>query len=244
MYAYYPVLGLWIRDLGPSCAKGTTFVGTDINPQFLPKEPSAAITFEVQDINKPWPEDWRRSFDVVHQRLVLAASGPAQQKAVHSLAELVKPGGWIQLIEGNNTPDETDGPAMKDFVQLIKDVFTIMGADPLFSHSMSRWLIEAGFTNVEERVLDTYNGPRNGDTELGKRGASSTLGAATGLVGFAKSTCSMPAGSKSLLSQVALPSLPSFSKEQINALVPRLKDELFERGGNYAIRLVWGRKPL
>lgn len=42
---------------------------------------------------------------------------------------------------------------------------------------------------------------------------------------------------------VATPSMPlHFSREALDTLVSRLETELSERGGNYPIRVVWGRK--
>lgn len=54
---------------------------------------------QVQDINKPWPESWNNTFDFVHQTLVLFQAGAKQRDAINSLAKLVKPGGYIELME-------------------------------------------------------------------------------------------------------------------------------------------------
>lgn len=100
------------------------------------------MTYQIQDINKPWPEDWHNNFDVVHQRLALAGAGPNAQIALGSIARLVKPGGWIQLIEADNLLTDADGPAMRDFVQLMKDIFTTIGTPLSLSRELSGWIEE------------------------------------------------------------------------------------------------------
>ena len=184
-----PSRGLWIRDLASSSvfAADTTFIGTDINPQFLPKEPPAGIKFAVQDINKPWPKGWHGSFDIVHQRLGLAGCGSHQQEAINSLAGLVKPGGWIQLVEGENVADDSDGPAMKELVQLLRDMYSNFGAELVFTHTLSRWLTEAGFVDVKDKRVDCLMGASNKNPELAKKGLYSTTTAMKGLVNFARS---------------------------------------------------------
>jgi hypothetical protein len=40
---------------------------------------------------------------------------------VLALSQLVKPGGWTQLVEAAQTIGDDDGPAVQGFVALIKD---------------------------------------------------------------------------------------------------------------------------
>ena len=138
-------------------------------------------------MNKPWPTEWHDYFDIVHQRLALVGAGPGARNVVKNLTELVKPGGWIQLIEGENIIDETDGPAMHDFLKLMKDVFTLMGAEVTFAKNMSGWLKAIGFEHVQERLVDVYMGASNKDPQLAQQGVNSTSVACGGLVDFAKS---------------------------------------------------------
>ena len=180
---------MWIRDLQSSIPLGSdaTFIGTDLNAHYFPKEHGANTTYQVQDINQPWPTEWRNSFDLVHQRLVLAGAGLAQSTAIMHLGELVKPGGWMQLIEGENVPDPRDGPAMHHFIAIMKDVFRAMAVDGSFARHLYGWVQAAGFSEVQERVVDCYMGATNKDAELARLGVGSTCIAAAGLVSFAKS---------------------------------------------------------
>jgi gliotoxin biosynthesis N-methyltransferase len=183
---------MWVRDFQSSlpATPAHTFVGIDIDPSKFPQDPPAGTSYQVQDINKPWPEDWKNSFDFVHQRLAMVGAGPNGQGALKNLSELVKPGGWIQLIEAENVPEESDGPAMHDFVQVMKDIFVFVGAGLKLSHQMAEWLKADGFADMEERVFVCQMGATNPNPQLAKQGVFSMGVAATGLVTFAKSTLS------------------------------------------------------
>ncbi|KAF4635191.1 hypothetical protein G7Y89_g2908 [Cudoniella acicularis] len=83
------------------------FVGTDIDPTKFPSNPPVGITYQVQNINKPWPAEWHNSFDFVRQSLCLAA---------------------VQLTEEENVLSEREGPVMRNYVQLMNDCFAAIGA--------------------------------------------------------------------------------------------------------------------
>ncbi|KAL9119450.1 MAG: hypothetical protein Q9187_003997 [Circinaria calcarea] len=181
--------GFWLRDLASSVPSGLThtLIGTGINPQCFPEPPPPGTTYQVQNINDPWPKEWHGSFDIVHQRLALVGAGPAAQTAVTHLTELVRPAGWIQLIEAQGIIGEKDGPAMHDFLQVMKNVFTTMGVDVTFARQVAGWIKAAGFVDVQERLVDVYMGATNADPQLAQRGVNSTCIAAKGLVDFTKS---------------------------------------------------------
>jgi hypothetical protein len=51
-------------------------------------------------MTEPWPVQWHGTFDLVHSRMALPRVGlyPLDD-VVRNLVDLVKPGGWIQLVE-------------------------------------------------------------------------------------------------------------------------------------------------
>lgn len=162
-------------------------MGTDIDPSKFPSPPPAGQTYVVQDINKPWPETWKESFDLVHQRLALVAGGPAQKEALANLAALVKPGGWIQLIEATNNLPEENGPAMRNFVAIMKGVFTAAGSSLDLGNELPGWVKELGFEEVQDIVANTKLGATNPDPNLAKQGIYSSNVAATGLAKYGQS---------------------------------------------------------
>lgn len=183
--------GTWLRDFVSSYpAVNHTLVGTGSDPSHFPADPPPGTSYHVQDINKPWPEEWKGTFDFVHQGLTLVAVGPAQKAAVENIAALVKPGGWIQLMEGENKASSDNGPEMQNFYTLTLDIFKAMGAKLTLMQELPGWLREAGFSEVHDRLINTPLGATNAKPQLAKQGVYSTALAAKGLIGFAKSKCS------------------------------------------------------
>lgn len=162
-------------------------IGTDISPERFTANPPAGMTFQVQNILDPWPVSWRNSFDLVHQRLVLAGAGPATADAVARLLELVRPGGWIQLIEAEGVVGADDGPAMHHFLALINEVFNAAGAGTAFPRRIRDWIKDAGFINVQTMVAPTAFGVKCANSALRRQSIESTCVAVKGLVAYAKS---------------------------------------------------------
>lgn len=185
----YALTGTWIRDLtADGVQPGTEFVGTDIDSRRFPENPPTGTSYQIQDINKPWSEEWKRHFDIVHQRLALAATGAGTKQMVGTISELVKPGGWIQLIEATNDLSiAKEGTAMRNFIQLILDLYAFMGVPEKMADQLKPWLEESGFVNVQERTIDCQMGVSNPNPDLARNGVFSMNVAVTGLVGFGSS---------------------------------------------------------
>jgi len=218
--------GTWIRDLQNDMPPETKFVGTDIDGSKFP-EASPTTTYHIQDIRGPWPTEWNETFDIVHQRLTLVAAGPAAKDVVHSLAALVKPGGWIQFMEADNVLDDKAGPGFRDFVQLMKDIFSVMGASLKLTHEIAPMLREENFVNIHEQVVMMQLGASNPNHELARQGAYSTTVAMQGLIQFGST---LP------------PSSLSLQPGRLETLEADFKKELTEHGGGYPLRVVWGQK--
>lgn len=193
-------VGTWIRDLAASTAPiEHQFVGTDIDASNFPANPHGQTNFPAnpphgqtyfaQDINKPWPEEWKETFDFVHQRLALVGSGPAAQQAIGNLAALVKPGGWIQLIEATNDLPEETGPAMRNFVTIMKGVFSMFGASLSLGNDLPALVKTAGFENVQDRIAMLKLGAKNPKPRIAAQGIYSTGVAAAQLAKVASSEC-------------------------------------------------------
>lgn len=105
------------------------------------------------------------------------------------LIELVKPGGWIQLVEADHSGPASDGVAMRDAFRLIKELFRGMGVGYEYARLLRSWLEEAGLENVEERVLDVPLGKTNPKPEMAAKSIRSFTSATRGLVAAAASEC-------------------------------------------------------
>lgn len=167
--------GYWLVDLASSggLSDDNVYIGTDIAPHLFPSDLPSSITLSTQSIMAPWPADWNSSFDLVHQRLVLAACSPDDAKhAVGRLVELVKPGGWIQLVEADMNPhlepdDKARYPSMARFVEMTQHLMTLAGLNSQPGLGLKPWLHAAG---VEELVERKFNLPLGSKSELAVKG--------------------------------------------------------------------------
>lgn len=108
--------------------------------------------------------EWHGTFDLVHQRMALPAAGRAVVKQViTNMIGLLKPGGWLQLVESDHSIVE--GPAMGDMFRLLCDVFKVMETGPDYAPQLEGWFKELGLVNVESKIFDIPLGakhPREG----------------------------------------------------------------------------------
>ncbi|KAK4072274.1 hypothetical protein Trihar35433_4338 [Trichoderma harzianum] len=147
-------------------------IGTDI-ADYPPLDLPENITLEKQDILKPWPEKWDAHFDFVHQRTGLAVTGGMERavETVRRLIELIKPGGWIQLVDGaliENKIAEDDKAWVKRF-KVLSQCVSLVGLDTTLGVSTAEILKRAG-----EGLLRNI-GEKQGVSPLGKGASSKEL---------------------------------------------------------------------
>ncbi|KAF2654955.1 hypothetical protein K491DRAFT_693385 [Lophiostoma macrostomum CBS 122681] len=176
---------VWLRDFASSLASPSSgnhkFVCTDINPADFPKTSSATFEYHMQDVKKAWPQEWKQYFDLVHQRLALSAAGPEAKEVVTSLADLVKPGGWIMFEDPTASVKHETGPTWAKALTIMEDLMAVMGSRVGVIDEVPEWLKELGFINVQEKVFMTKYGALNENEKLAKKGVAH---ARTTLMGF------------------------------------------------------------
>ncbi|TKA71290.1 hypothetical protein B0A55_07592 [Friedmanniomyces simplex] len=80
----------WVKDLRASLPVQHAYVCTDVVPSLFPTHPPDGMSFQAQDIREPWPANMHGTFDLVHQRFVMAAAAPTPQiQVAASLASLL-----------------------------------------------------------------------------------------------------------------------------------------------------------
>ncbi|KAF9058990.1 hypothetical protein BDP27DRAFT_1143624, partial [Rhodocollybia butyracea] len=73
--------------------------GIDISQCLFPTQPPQNITFAVHTVTN-LPESWSNRFKLANQRLLIGALTSDQWgTALRELYRVLKPGGWIQLLE-------------------------------------------------------------------------------------------------------------------------------------------------
>ncbi|KAL4916274.1 hypothetical protein BDW62DRAFT_202785 [Aspergillus aurantiobrunneus] len=102
--------GIWLLEAQNHLnAKATpnpsrSFHGFDISPaQFVPSPPQG-IELSVQDILKPFPPEHHGRYDLVNVRMLVTALAETEYRtAVENLVAILKPGGYIQWVELDNS---------------------------------------------------------------------------------------------------------------------------------------------
>ncbi|KAG6039055.1 hypothetical protein E4U19_007553 [Claviceps sp. Clav32 group G5] len=148
----------WLLDLAALVPSTAQLTGTDIAPeQFpLPSQRPLNMTLQKQSIFDPWNETMLGSFDVVHQRFVLAAcqSDEHGRRAVANLLALTKPGGWIELHEGNMLAIQEGEAhsAMMRFRDIAVAAWVSIGQVPDPGPRLTDWMRDAGVVDMHEEV--------------------------------------------------------------------------------------------
>jgi hypothetical protein len=171
MITHQSFAGYWLFDLSDSLPASTTYVGTDIAPQLFRSDYGESFAFASQNIADTWPSEWNNSFDLVHQRLVLGSVSPEiGRQAVRNLANLVKPGGYIQLVDadisamGKGIAEET--PAQRKFAEVMGQLFSMIDGNIKPGPSLRTWLEACNLEEIEEREFDLGIGSRSKDPTM------------------------------------------------------------------------------
>ncbi|KAI0505317.1 methyltransferase SirN-like protein [Xylaria bambusicola] len=219
--------GLFLRSIQPNLLEPYTLLGTDVMRNFFPSIVPPHTTFEIHDIAEPWPAKLHGTCDLVHQRFTIpgGTKKATARDIVGYLCQLVKPGGWIQLVEMDVTAT-VHGPAMRDAWTACAAFLTAAGAGTDYAKSMAGWRKEEGFEDVRDDRRDIDLGARCKDTDWGVRGANMLVESFIAVVGACKKM------------RLDVP------ESVLRDLPERVKTEMMEQGGTYPLVYAYGRKPM
>ncbi|RHZ44676.1 N-methyltransferase gliN [Aspergillus thermomutatus] len=224
--------GLWLKDAS-TLLKNPTLVGTDVSPTAFPADRPANTEFHVQSISDPWPAEWRDSFDLVHQKLVIACVPPEEgRQALYRLVELAKPqSGWVQFTEGSLehlTPEQRQRyPVLARFQTLVADMLPNFGWNPRPGKLVRQWLEEYGLEEVQEKVMEIPIGAGNSNPKLGEMAKQNMLEV---VANFRQAATRLPEGS-------------AIRAEDFDPILKDIKVEFETIGGILRFNTVWGRRP-
>ena len=208
-----------------------TFIGSDItrfeDEVGLPNH----VEWHKQDVNAEWPTAWQGTFDFVHQRFVITYTGgfDGALKATTRLARLVRPGGWIQLVDAclpATAISESDPPSQK-FFKVLVHFLAKLGSDNTPASRLQDLLRETSeLENVQGREAFAGVGIRAANESLrqaGKlwmRGMRETIG-----IGLAKMGENAP-----------------INQTEWNALLDEVENEAETTGFDLPFSAAWGQR--
>ncbi|KAE8137352.1 hypothetical protein BDV38DRAFT_283192 [Aspergillus pseudotamarii] len=218
--------GRWLHDLRESLPSYShEYVGTDSVKKMFPRDSPNEISFHLQRADDAWPPSWQESFDYVHQRLVIPGCdySPAAT-TIRRLCGLVKPGGWIELIEQDHNAPNPGGLAKSE--ELLRQIFTLSGTGYDYPKGLKSWLEEAGMCDIEEQIIDVPVGASNLNLKSAQKSIWQISSALEGFLPMAR----------------ALPL--TIAREELDDLPKHTARELARIGGHQRLYVVYGRRPV
>ncbi|KAK3306663.1 S-adenosyl-L-methionine-dependent methyltransferase [Chaetomium strumarium] len=148
--------GAWAIDVAeqyPECE----VIGIDVYPYPVPEALPPNLDFQVDDLNSPstFPSNY---FDLVHSRMM--AGGIHADRWMNYLGDtlrILRPGGWCQMVEiyfnaqsdnGTLTSNHALQVWSQSYMQSIQPA-----KDPRAPLRLQSWMTQAGFVEVESRLL-------------------------------------------------------------------------------------------
>lgn len=159
-----------------------------IVPEFFPKQLITHMSFHTQSITQDWPEQWLSSFDYVHQRLTLAGVGQVPVRGcISRLVQLVRPGGWIEIVEADFTGKSPNGPAMRKFEAMMRQFLDSVGVGVEYARPLKTHLESCRVKDVREQLFDVPYGAACADPDVSEKSVSHLMTASRGLWEFIQS---------------------------------------------------------
>ncbi|KAK3680775.1 S-adenosyl-L-methionine-dependent methyltransferase [Podospora appendiculata] len=144
--------GIWAIDFADEHPE-THVIGIDlspIQPAFVPPN----LSFYIDDLEEPWT--FSEKFDFIYCRFLTGSIGN-WPKFMETAYENLSPGGWIEIADIMSPIDCDDGTLTEDTPLLKWSTLLLQAAGQLgrpidSARLYKQQLLDAGFTNVMERV--------------------------------------------------------------------------------------------
>jgi SAM-dependent methyltransferase len=155
-------VGHWLRDLRSQFPnRELELVGVDLGHTLFPsaeEQKASGITLYDHNITKPFPDAWKNSFDIIHQRLLVwGLQTAAWPIAVKNYVDILKPGGVLHLVEAefvSKTPVPDNLPQLQKQAALQVWATESFGMDIDIAYKMEALLSEAGLKDVQKMTFD------------------------------------------------------------------------------------------
>ncbi|KIJ59966.1 hypothetical protein HYDPIDRAFT_99713 [Hydnomerulius pinastri MD-312] len=217
--------GAWLCDARSQLPESVQIYGVDIESRLYPSVTSPNIHLSVGSATS-LPSYWSSKFELVHQRLLIAAYTREQWfKAVDEMYRVLAPGGYVQLIETG--PEWRSGAKTAKHVLFLDDFLGRKGQMIRCTVYLADILKSAGFVDVSEEEVNMNLGKWAGPD--GIEGRDSTIGAWRGM-----RDAVMKAGGMGYFA----------TGEEFDKAIDGVAEEWDTAEGSHTqIRVVYGRKP-
>ncbi|KAJ5946111.1 hypothetical protein N7454_002950 [Penicillium verhagenii] len=192
---------------------------------------------KVDDAMQPWT--WREPFDLVHMRLMTASWSDSEWDVVYKQCyDNIKPGGWIEQLEGQPDIECGDGSLPADNIirtwgPYTRECARKSGRELNAMLIMTDKIRKAGFVDIQEQEYKWPIGPWPRDKRLKE----------AGMVNYHHFMSGMEGWCMHLLTKFGSPE--PWSKEEVIVYTSNLRRELKNPRYHTYLRAkrVWARKP-
>ncbi|KAI1910968.1 hypothetical protein LOZ66_001960 [Ophidiomyces ophidiicola] len=165
--------GIWAIEFADEFP-GALIIGTDlspIQPGFVPPN----VKFYVDDFEAPWEFGEEKKFDYIHWRS-LCGSTNNWERVYNQAYDSLDSGAWLEVQEYDAWIYSDDDPHLKKapntlhWVTKLSEVSEQVGKPLNIAQSHKKWMEEAGFIDVQEKVFKVPIGSWARDKRLKELG--------------------------------------------------------------------------
>lgn len=160
--------GIWAIDFADE-NPGAEVIGTDLSP-IQPTWVPPNVKFYIDDAEAEWVYSADEAFDFIHCR-TLSGSISDWDRLVQQMYTHVRPGGWVEFQEPLAQCESDDGSMdmAQDLIRwqaLCNEGAKQFGKDIRAGDSLKQRMLDAGFVDVQEKVVKVPLGPWPKDARM------------------------------------------------------------------------------
>lgn len=223
--------GIWAIDMADTYPSAKV-IATDLSP-IQPVWVPPNLVFEIDDAEEDWPYK-QSSIDFIHARYLFHGIRD-WPKLLKQAIQVLKPGGWVELVEIHVIPSSYDNSLpensqIMELYNLLAGIGGKIGIDLAVAQKFKAMMEAAGFEDVQEEVFDLPLGDWPDGRRMKEVGMFQRYQMVEGLHGIAFG----------LLTRVA-----GWSPQRVEAFLVGVRREMKDKSVHslYKLYFVFGRKP-